>query len=1115
MKSLFILNNKRRRALFLSIFLVAGFMAQYTDLFQFVGIDNLPTQVKKADAWYDTSYIYKKQLTIDGTQVPGGSTLTNFPVLVSITDTQLRTTSYGGRVNNANGYDIIFTDGSEGTKLSHEIESYDQTTGTLKAWVKIPSLFSGSDTSFYVYYGNSGIGSSQENKTDVWSNGYVGVWHLGTNLLDSTLNANNGTNVGATTGVAGMVGTAVSFNGSTQRVTVPNTASLKPSNLTVSMWMKSAGAQQTYACVTWFGQNSAAPNGPYGVQFYNTSDTAILSQVASDTVNSRVYPTDTISSGTWFFEAFSYDGSTHASYVNLNRYTATPNLILGNYDTTNGLGIGNRYDGDSLHGFNGAVDEERIANVARTAGWLNTEYYTVQNQGSGVGKFIKTVGGEIPYYQPPTLTTYNPAALTDTTAIFNGSVVTQGLSGTIWFRYGTSNPSGNCASLPNTTSPVSIPTPSTSNTGYQLAMTGLSVNTTYWYCVSANTSAGPGNGNVVQFNTSTSLSTGCSLFPGSVLAVSGDDTKMNNWLGSSKFAGTLLYRKSVNGNTYANFHTAVDNQGPTIVLIKNQASGQVYGGYNPNNWTSSGTYTAGAGGFLFNLTNNFRLLPYGYTDYQTYNASSYGPTFGGGHDLGFTSATNMDTQNYQNPYTYQNPSAYGYSYLSGGAINITTSNVEVYKLSTCTISAPTVTTPTSASITATSATLGGNVTSAGTAAITARGICYAPTATDADPRIGDPGVTCTPEGGTTTGVFTIPVSNLQGNTAYSYNAYATNSVGTTYSLGTFSTLNPSPTSVTTAANDAPQSYYVNLKGSGNPNGYPTYAHFRVFDYNPGNCTSDANGAPAGKVNIRFPEGSDNFPDINIGSGNGVVNFNYQIPLNASNFLTPNTTYYYCAYAVNTVSATNYTTGATSGGTGGVVTFTTPDGPANPCDPPSSGNLTIPAGAVCNFTGTVGGVDAGTGTKNTAQLIIPSGTRLSIAAGQKVAFGSVNLARGSIIAIARGGSLAAGGVYVHDNDRDNYLDDATQYVGSTPSAATEFIRRNAISSIFNYSWKIASSGAMYDCNKNTPYAYMVLPNLVRDADNDGYKTSAPAGPQCVGAAGVFNGRTYYNDGSGPN
>ena len=101
---------------------------------------------------------------------------------------------------------------------------------------------------------------------------------------------------------------------------------------------------------------------------------------------------------------------------------------------------------------------------------------------------------------------------------------------------------------------------------------------------------------------------------------------------------------------------------------------------------------------------------------------------------------------------------------------------------------PTVTTPTSTSITTTGATLGGNVTSDGGSAITERGVVYSSTATNANPLIDGIGVTKVTAGGTT-GVFTAAVTGLTEGTDYSYNAYATNSEGTSYtSVATFSTL---------------------------------------------------------------------------------------------------------------------------------------------------------------------------------------------------------------------------------------------------------------------------------------------------------------------------------------
>ncbi|MCX6837318.1 MAG: SUMF1/EgtB/PvdO family nonheme iron enzyme, partial [Verrucomicrobia bacterium] len=129
---------------------------------------------------------------------------------------------------------------------------------------------------------------------------------------------------------------------------------------------------------------------------------------------------------------------------------------------------------------------------------------------------------------------------------------------------------------------------------------------------------------------------------------------------------------------------------------------------------------------------------------------------------------------------------------------------------------PTVSNPTSSSINAIDATLGGNVTADGGAAITERGVVYSATATNADPLIDGAGVTKVTATGTT-GVFTATVTGLTQGTDYSYKAYAINSQGTTYtSVGTFTSqstnadlssltassgvLSPTFSSVTTAYN---------------------------------------------------------------------------------------------------------------------------------------------------------------------------------------------------------------------------------------------------------------------------------------------------------------------------
>jgi hypothetical protein len=127
------------------------------------------------------------------------------------------------------------------------------------------------------------------------------------------------------------------------------------------------------------------------------------------------------------------------------------------------------------------------------------------------------------------------------------------------------------------------------------------------------------------------------------------------------------------------------------------------------------------------------------------------------------------------------------------------------------VTAPVVTSPTSASITATTATLGGNVTSSGFSSITQRGVIYSLTSANNNPVIGGPGVTQVSSITSDTDVLTWQVTGLTASSGYSFKAYATNGVGTSYtSVATFTTTAPpatapvvtSPTSASITATTA-------------------------------------------------------------------------------------------------------------------------------------------------------------------------------------------------------------------------------------------------------------------------------------------------------------------------
>jgi hypothetical protein len=92
---------------------------------------------------------YKRKITLNcsakGASCGAGG-LSNFPVLIDTTNwlqadkDKLKTVAYSGHVYHPYGYDIIFRDSSEETQIPHEIEKYEDSTGTLIAWVRSTSF---------------------------------------------------------------------------------------------------------------------------------------------------------------------------------------------------------------------------------------------------------------------------------------------------------------------------------------------------------------------------------------------------------------------------------------------------------------------------------------------------------------------------------------------------------------------------------------------------------------------------------------------------------------------------------------------------------------------------------------------------------------------------------------------------------------------------------------------------------------------------------------------------------------------------------------------------------------------------------------------------------------
>lgn len=204
-----------------------------------------------------------------------------------------------------------------------------------------------------------------------------------------------------------------------------------------------------------------------------------------------------------------------------------------------------------------------------------------------------------------------------------------------------------------------------------------------------------------------------------------------------------------------------------------------------------------------------------------------------------------------------------------------------------------LTTNTTSGVTSNSAISGGNITNDGGSQITARGVCWS---TSPNPNIYGNKTT----NGSGTGNFTSNITGLNPATTYYVRAYATNVLNTYYGNQLFFTTNPSVATapvVTTAAITGITTTAAVSGGNVSSEG-GTAVTVR------GVCW---NTQPNPKLN--------NFKTTN-GSGSG--SFTSQL-----SGLTPNTTYYVRAYAINSTDTAfgteiNFNT-LNSGGSSGVVT----------------------------------------------------------------------------------------------------------------------------------------------------------------------------------------------------
>ncbi|MEO7214776.1 DUF2341 domain-containing protein [Mucilaginibacter sp.] len=388
-----------------------------------------------------TGYAYRLPLTLNTTGLGISANLTKFPVLLKIVDAGLIYTAGActNRVQFPNGtaYDFAFTDPSApSTELPYQVESYDQTTGTLLVWVQVPTLYSAVNNTLDFYYGNA---TSPSTHTTAWyqntwktvnstSTDYKGVWHFNETpstssaaLTDASGSGNALTATGTVTqSTSSLISNGLLLSNSTvSKASVSNLVAINNTPITMSAWVYYTTYPSGTANVMVLQGNS----GYTQMVFRNTAGSPVGINSSGNGI--IVVSASTPAINNWHYFVYTFNGSNSSSlYIDgalTSSSTTSPqagtptNIVFGSYNT----GAGEYY--------NGYLDESRVINTNLSANWVKAEYnnqkdpasFTIEGTTTTDATNVLTIPGGVIYTYSGSSYTPNVAGVT-TTPSFNG-----------------------------------------------------------------------------------------------------------------------------------------------------------------------------------------------------------------------------------------------------------------------------------------------------------------------------------------------------------------------------------------------------------------------------------------------------------------------------------------------------------------------------------------------------------------------------------------------------------------------------------------------------------------------------------------------------------------------
>jgi len=211
-------------------------------------------------------------------------------------------------------------------------------------------------------------------RKDSYPAGIVSAWHFeegaGTTAAD-TPGSNDGTLVNGPVWAGGHSGTALSFDGTDDYVSVPNDPSLNPAQITVAAWIKA----DAWTAESWRGSILAKDQqGPDSGWVLRCGNGGILSFVVSIGGWRWADTNPLMSLNTWTHVAGTYDGTTLRAYINGEERASTSYSGAITASTVPlGMGASTGWAGRL---FDGMIDEAAVFNRALSGPEIQDLYQT-------------------------------------------------------------------------------------------------------------------------------------------------------------------------------------------------------------------------------------------------------------------------------------------------------------------------------------------------------------------------------------------------------------------------------------------------------------------------------------------------------------------------------------------------------------------------------------------------------------------------------------------------------------------------------------------------------------------------------------------------------------------